>query len=439
MVPSAMSFRANLVGLFCFLFATYALVGQSEIPIHVRILVILAIYAVPIVLIESLYLQHYRLLPRVEWARVDLRRAFTKLVGLYATLLVVAFAYWVFPEYHGAFYRPYWDLLWLTLPFVVVLAIPYLIVMDAVAEQPFDPYYRIGRLLVVWERPPADPQLLQHFLGWVVKAFFFPLMTVYFITNLNSLGQYDTAVIVKTAVAFARDLGTNSAALAISQEFRPLFDLVWSVCMYVDTGVACLGYALTLRWLDAQIRSTEPTTSGWLVALVCYQPFWSILSANYLAYNAEELNWGDWLWGWDFTYLAWGLAILFLMTVYSLATVAFGIRFSNLTHRGIVTDGPYRYTKHPAYLAKTLSWWFVSVPFVVGNTPPGDVVRNIVMLAGLTVIYYARAKTEERHLRRDPVYCEYARWVDAHGLLARLWRGLAGLLAGLAKAARREI
>ena len=60
----------------------------------------------------------------------------------------------------------------------------------------------------------------------------------------------------------------------------------------------------------------------------------------------------------------WGSTILVCIAVYSWATISFGIRFSNLTNRGIITNGPYRYTKHPAYIAKNLSWWMESVPFV---------------------------------------------------------------------------
>lgn len=39
------------------------------------------------------------------------------------------------------------------------------------------------------------------------------------------------------------------------------------------------------------------------------------------------------------------------MAIYAWATIMFGGRFSNLTHRGIITNGPYPWTKHPAYRA----------------------------------------------------------------------------------------
>src|ERR1700744_2089709 len=43
-----------------------------------------------------------------EARSLNLRRVGTRLVGLIATLGLVAFAYWLFPEYHGDFYNPFW-------------------------------------------------------------------------------------------------------------------------------------------------------------------------------------------------------------------------------------------------------------------------------------------------------------------------------------------
>jgi hypothetical protein len=37
-------------------------------------------------------------------------------------------------------------------------------------------------------------------------------------------------------------------------------------------------------------------------------------------------------------------------------------------------------------------------------------------------MYFMRAKTEERHLSRDPVYVEYALWMNDHGVLRFLNR-----------------
>jgi protein-S-isoprenylcysteine O-methyltransferase Ste14 len=109
------------------------------------------------------------------------------------------------------------------------------------------------------------------------------------------------------------------------------------------------------------------------------------------------------------------MAILGLTAVYVWATVIFGARFSNLTNRGIITNGPYRWTKHPAYVAKNLSWWLLAVPFVVRGTVD-EVLRHCLLLVALNLIYLMRAKTEERHLSRDPDYVAYALWMDEHSL-----------------------
>ncbi len=40
------------------------------------------------------------------------------------------------------------------------------------------------------------------------------------------------------------------------------------------------------------------------------------------------------------------------------------------------------------------------------------------MMAAVNLIYYLRAKTEERHLRADPAYREYEAYIAEHGLWA---------------------
>ncbi|MBU6253525.1 MAG: protein-S-isoprenylcysteine methyltransferase, partial [Alphaproteobacteria bacterium] len=90
------------------------------------------------------------------------------------------------------------------------------------------------------------------------------------------------------------------------------------------------------------------------------------------------------------------------------------------THRGIITHGPYAVTKHPAYVAKVLFWWLSVLPFCVTTGKPSDMIRNCAAMAGISGIYYWRAKTEEAHLSDDPIYRAYASWIAHHGLFARI-------------------
>jgi protein-S-isoprenylcysteine O-methyltransferase Ste14 len=124
--------------------------------------------------------------------------------------------------------------------------------------------------------------------------------------------------------------------------------------------------------------------------------------------------------------MLWGAVLVALVAVYAWATMAFGIRFSNLTHRGVLTHGPYRLTRHPAYVSKNLSWWVGSMPFLVTAGGWTEGLRNTLLLAAVSGIYYWRAKTEEKHLLADPAYVAYWNWAQGNALVPRLFAKLSG-------------
>ena len=107
--------------------------------------------------------------------------------------------------------------------------------------------------------------------------------------------------------------------------------------------------------------------------------------------------------------------------------MAFGLRFSNLTWRGTVTHGPYALCRHPAYLAKNLFWWSASLPFLPASGSLADGLRNTCLLAGVSAVYWWRAKTEERHLLgEDAKYRAYWAWAGAHAPVTRAIARLTG-------------
>lgn len=331
----------------------------------------------------------------------SLPRTATKVLGLFCVVGLVGAAYALFPEYQRDFYRPFWTLLvYIGLPWLL-LTVPYICWLDARMAEPRDGLWHLGRLCL-GKSQDADRQLaLTVCMGWVVKGFFLPLMFVYACNDLRHFLSVDF-------------LEINS--------FRLFFDFVFFFLFFVDVGMVSMGYLCTLRLLDTHIRSVEPSTLGWLVAIICYEPFWGLIGRHYLAY-VDDYPWGAWLQDTPVAYVIWGSIILMLVFVYVWATVSFGARFSNLTHRGIITHGPYRWGKHPAYLAKNLSWWMIAVPFLP-HGEPWQAISGCVLLLMLNGIYWLRAKTEEAHLMRDPAYQQYAAWIAQHGLFARMrrWR-----------------
>jgi hypothetical protein len=336
-----------------------------------------------------------RTLPRTEPQPGAGARVATKYVGLIASMGLVALAYWLFPEYKlVGFYNAYWSMLMVVLPAWLVAAPLYLWWADRRMTEPRDGLWHMGRLLSPRWREADPAAVRQHLLGWLVKGFFTPLMFTFMCHDLGS---------------------TLRVAVSDSWTFAKWYDLIFTSLFFLDTSLISVSYILSPRATGAHIRSTEPSMMGWLAALVCYQPIWAFVSAQYITYEGD-MTWGAWLGPHELAYKVWGSCILALVGVFAWATISFGGKFSNMTHRGIITSGAYRWTKHPAYFSKNLSWWMISVPFL-GALPWWAKLQHCLLLLALNGIYFLRAKTEERHLSLDPVYVEYARWIDGNGIL----------------------
>jgi protein-S-isoprenylcysteine O-methyltransferase Ste14 len=192
----------------------------------------------------------------------------------------------------------------------------------------------------------------------------------------------------------------------------------------VDVQIAMVGYLLTVKPLDAQIRTANPLLAGWVAALICYPPFVLMGPGSVLDYHQNTADWSDWLAGHRALLWLWAGLLVWLTAIYAWATVAFGLRFSNLTYRGVLTNGPYAWTRHPAYLAKNTYWWLLTMPFLATSHSLIDEVRNTVTLGLVSAVYYWRARTEEAHLlAEDGKYRAYHAWMADYGpITARLGR-----------------
>ena len=341
--------------------------------------------------------------------RPSAARAMVKFIGLLASVGFVAGLYALFPEYYGSFYTRYFEAMKWLAPVVLTLAIPYIFCVDALMIAPEDGLWQFGAFVLLRFREVDFAKLWQHLLSWLVKGFFLALMFSY----------------------LCQDLDTFLASPALEfDNYKSLYDFSYTSIYFVDISFTTAGYIFSLRLTDTHFRSTEPTFLGWAVALVCYEPFWSLIGTNYLAYDPGH-PWGDILQDHPIFYDVWGSVILALVALYAWATVIFGCRFSNLTHRGIITNGPYRFTKHPAYISKNLSWWLISLPFLSGGG--AQALQGSVLLLMLNGVYAMRAWTEERHLSQDPTYAAYARWIEEHGVFRSLGRARAKAAAYLAR------
>ena len=200
-------------------------------------------------------------------------------------------------------------------------------------------------------------------------------------------------------VALRKVLGARRRQLVI--QFLAESLLLTGVAMLIALALVELLLPMFGRFLNAEFELHYLGEGGML---------------QYEYHTAGSNAWGYWLHGHTALLWVWAAMLTALTAVYAWATMAFGIRFSNLTYRGVLTNGPYRFTRHPAYLSKNLFWWFSAMPFLVTTGSAAEAVRNTVFLGCVSAIYFARAKTEEAHLlAEDDKYRDYHSWMAVHG------------------------
>jgi protein-S-isoprenylcysteine O-methyltransferase Ste14 len=181
--------------------------------------------------------------------------------------------------------------------------------------------------------------------------------------------------------------------------------------LFVDVLVFTFGYLVELPRLGNRIRSVDPSLLGWCAALVCYPPFNTVTFYVFGSTASDFPQFDD-----PTAHAVLNALLLLMMALYTWASVAMGWKGSNLTHRGIVDYGPYRFVRHPAYICKNTAWWIGSLPVFAKAFEQSLTtgVWAVVAMVSWSAIYLLRALTEEDHLKRvDGEYAAYAarvRW-----------------------------
>ncbi len=260
--------------------------------------------------------------------------------------------------------------------------------------------FLIGRKIVK-EKIKLDEFARTSILYYIVKLIFFPMMFNFTYGNLQIFLNYRYQL-----------QNATSDTQIIKYQFLTLDNLLFAI----DTMIFSIGYMF--EFSVSKVRSVEPTFIGWIVCLACYPP-WNGITTGFLGNGTTVYA----TYSNEF-YTKFFLIIVLLLNIVCIwSSISLGFKASNLTNRGIVTWGPYKYVRHPTYMAKNVSWFILSVPMMnwhwekfnikIGEislvTIPFISVNWIILSALLlwAFLYYLRAVTEENHLLKDPDYQKY--------------------------------
>ena len=384
---SETNFKINFIGLILGIFFLLYL-KNTDISIFWKFTGLAILISISVSVMEFLCYEKNSALGLLHLHRkLSLKRCLYKILGLSFVFACIAVIYWLFPIFQDATFKQWITYLKTMLPYLVSLSVVYIILMDRVGRQEKDEYWHIGYYLIHRKNGLNQEQLANLVRSWLVKVFYLGLMVPWSFGHISNIQKAD----------FFHFSFDNPIALFFTLE---------TICYGIDVVYGAIGYISGLKLTNTHIRTAEPTLMGWMVAIMCYWPFWgNVFYPHFFDYHHAN-RWQEVFDAGSVIWYIWGGVIIFCEFIYAMSTVAAGTRFSNLTYRGLWNTGPYRWTKHPAYVFKNISWWLVAMPFMLHSTEIA--VKSSLLLFGVNIIYYLRAKTEERHLSHYPEYREYA-------------------------------
>lgn len=280
------------------------------------------------------------------------------------------------------------------------LAIAYLFVIPVMIQR-YDKVDKKTKSFIVFEKlvqRKFDKEFWFCIRVFILKFIYIPLMC---------LGAIYYGEVLVSVVLKIKEIETASWNV-IQWINEYLFQCFIYLAMTVVLIVYAFGYCVESEFLNNRIKSVDDNLFSWIVTLICYWPLYPLvfyvipMGAQDIAfYKNVEIT----------TVVRIFIMLTISIKVWSVLTL--GSRSSNLTNRGIVTYGPYKWVRHPHYLTKLIVMWIGVVP---------SMIQNYWLIGGMifwTTIYVLRALTEEQHLKRDTDYSNYMKKVK--------WRFIPGI------------
>ncbi len=388
LIPNAQPWATGYVGLLVFLALFRQAQHSAALQTATGYFVVCAIVFCIMAFID-LAVHHVHRQPdvgdltfRVRRDSLNLPVLGQKMAGLLASAVIAQAVYSGLPIYRDAWFASVFDAARPALAIFLVGLLAYVILLHFWRPIPKDSLSTFGQFVLTLGAAGNRDEVKSYLLGLMIKIFFLPLMIGFGVHDWGRL----------TAMEFQQG------------GFRSIYEFLYQFWLLIDVSFAVIGYSCSFRLLNAHLRWPELTAGGWVICLICYAPFWQLINRNYISYS-DEIVWGTLFAENSVGYVIWGSLILLLMGTYALSTVSFGYRFSNLTYRGVVTHGPYRVFRHPAYTCKNMAYWMIELP-MFGSTP-AVAMMNCIGLVAVNMIYFIRAKYEERCCAKHEDYVAY--------------------------------
>jgi protein-S-isoprenylcysteine O-methyltransferase Ste14 len=369
---------------------------------------------VVIMLVLSLFMVACELLKREVPERREiplkevLKNTSVKYLGVVFGMFLILFMYWFIPEYQILKYlNPINEAKEFIFILVLICAFPMIFLSEYVLGHKNDGTYNMGLFVTLQIEKIKWRVFRDGILEWLIRLIFLTLNFTSAVKYMEMYRGYPT---------FFTNLDFLNATLALE-----------SIIFFIILIVILPGYLFSWRLIGTDTKKIDSTWFAWTLLLVCYQPFVGPVFQTTFKYVPEvSLGLGDSVIAYYFSgipimlYLI-GTGIILAALVHLWGEAIIGIRSSNISNKGIITNGPFTFTKHPVYLSKVVGWFLISLPFFNSSSPLESFRLGLAFLV-ICAIYAGRSLSEEKLLATDPDYVKYALHMDKHATFAFVGR-----------------